>query len=164
MNPVPGREGVTELFLFDGKNLLQLTNFGRNDVAGGFIARGRVLFEASANPNGENPAEVCQFFSVNERGSDLRQLTHLPSDGRPSNGCNIGFEKQCSITYASLNPSTGTVLFGSSCDPMGGNPFGEQVFAMRPDGSGLRQLTATRGTTTDPDGTVHVEMPGPVAF
>jgi hypothetical protein len=35
---------------------------------------------------------------------------------------------------------------------------------MRPDGSGLRQLTATRGLTVDPDGTVRVEMPGPVAY
>jgi hypothetical protein len=56
------------------------------------------------------------------------------------------------------------MLFGSSCDPVGGNPFGDQIFAMRPDGSGLRQLTATRGLTTDPDGTVHVELPGPFAY
>jgi hypothetical protein len=59
---------------------------------------------------------------------------------------------------------TGTVLFGSSCDPVGANPFGEQLFAMRLDGSGLRQLTATRGMTTDSDGTVRVEMVGPFAY
>ena len=59
---------------------------------------------------------------------------------------------------------TGTVLFGSSCDPVDRNPVGEQLFAMRPDGSGLRQLTATRGMTTDPDGTVHAENPGPFAY
>ena len=63
-----------------------------------------------------------------------------------------------------LDPITGTVLFASSCDPVGGNPFGEQLFAMRPDGTGLRQLTNARGMTTDPDGTVHVELPGPVAY
>ena len=57
-----------------------------------------MLFYGSANPTGKNPDEVCQLFSVNERGGDLRQLT------------------------------------------------------------------ATRGLTTDPDGTVHDEYPGPVAF
>jgi len=59
---------------------------------------------------------------------------------------------------------TGTLLFGSSCDPVGSNPFGDQIFAMRRDGSGLRQLTATRGITVDPDGTVRVELPGPFAY
>jgi hypothetical protein len=59
---------------------------------------------------------------------------------------------------------TGTILFGSSCDPVGGNPFGDQIFAMRPDGSGLRQLTATRGITVDPDGTVRSELPGHFAY
>ena len=59
---------------------------------------------------------------------------------------------------------TGTVLFASSCDPVGGNPFGDQLFAMRPDGTGLRQLTNARGMTTDPDGTVHVELPGPEVY
>jgi hypothetical protein len=35
---------------------------------------------------------------------------------------------------------------------------------MRFDGSGLQQLTSTRGMTTDPDGTVHAELPGPWAY
>jgi hypothetical protein len=164
VNAVPGAERVAELFLIDGQNVVQLTNFGRSDTGGGLVASGRVLFYGSANPTGKNPDEVCQLFSVNERGGDLRQLTHLPSDGRPPNGCRIGIEKQCSISYTFQDPMTGTVVFGSSCDPFGGNPFGDQIFAMRRDGSGLRQLTATRGLTTDPDGTVHDEYPGPVAF
>ena len=54
--------------------------------------------------------------------------------------------------------------FYSDCDPFGTNPNGSQVFAMRWDGSGLRQLTHTRGTTTATDGSVvEVEVPGPVA-
>jgi len=40
---------------------------------------------------------------------------------------------------------TGALLFASSCDPLGGNPFGDQLFAMRQDGTGLRQVTAARG-------------------
>ena len=35
---------------------------------------------------------------------------------------------------------------------------------MRPDGSRLRQLTNAPSMTTDPDGTVHVEMPTPFAY
>ncbi len=35
---------------------------------------------------------------------------------------------------------------------------------MRPDGTGLRQLTNARGMVTDADGkTIHVELYGPVA-
>jgi hypothetical protein len=166
VDPLPGSAGVEELFLIDGKNLVQLTNFGRSDTGnqGGFIARGRVFFTASANPTGENPAEICQLFSINKLGGDLRQLTHLPSDGRPFIGCNFAFDTACSISGVFLDPITGTVLIKSSCDPVGGNPFGDQLFAMRLDGTGLRQLTNARGMTTDPDGTVHVEMPGPIAY
>ena len=153
---------VAELFLLDGKKLVQLTNFRRDDTdqTGGFIARGRVLFVASANPSGENPDEICQLFSIDTFGAHLRQLTHLPWDGRPPTGCLV----PANISRLFLDPITGTVLFQSSCDPVGANPFGEQLFAMRPDGTGLRQLTNARGLTIDPDGTVHVELPGPFAY
>ena len=178
VNPVPGAEGVAELFLIDGKNLVQLTNFGRSDTGnhGGFIARDRVFFLASANPPpGENPAEICQLFSSDKLAlHPPRQLTHLPSDGRPSVGCGgrgpytlrgtFAFQTACVISFVFLDPITGTVLFLSTCDPVGANPYGEQLFAMRPDGTGLRQLTSARGMTTDSDGTVHVELPGPVAY
>jgi hypothetical protein len=169
----PGYGGaVTELFLSEGKNLLQLTDFGRGDTGvalSSFIDRGRVFFIGSANPPpGENPAGICQVFSINSAGGDLRQVTHLPSDGRPPNtGCFNGGPAVCTIDREQgVVPDrvTGTMLFGSSCDPVGGNPFGDQVFAMRLDGSGLRQLTATRGMTIDPDGTVRVELPGPFAY
>jgi hypothetical protein len=47
---------------------------------------------------------------------------------------------------------------------VGANPVGDQIFTMRSDGSGLRQLTAMRGMEVDPDGTVRVELPGPIAY
>jgi hypothetical protein len=163
---------VREVFLVDRKEVLQLTAFNRRDTGpGGEGGRGlvigdRALFVASANPFGENPHEVCQLFSISTRGDQLRQLTHLPWDGRPSPyGC-AGVQPGCGISI--LTPAadqvTGTVLFSASCDPVGANPFGEQIFAMRPDGTGLRQLTNARGMTTDPDGTVHVELPTPFAY
>src|SRR5262249_12956577 len=105
------------------------------------------------------------LFSIDTPGTGLRQVTHLPWDGRPSiTGCAICANPACSISNLFVDPRTGAVLFQSSCDPIGANPFGEQLFAMRPDGTGLRQLTNARGTTTDPDGTIHVELPGPTAY
>jgi hypothetical protein len=175
IEPVPGLT-VNELVLIDGKNLVQLTNFGRFDTGFGYasVARGRIFFVASANPPpGENPAGVCQLFSVNKRAGDLRQLTRLPPDGGRSFGCSSkgawGLPEGCQIDvpYASPiapDPVTGTVLFGSSCDPVGGNPFGDQLFAMRPDGTGLRQVTAARGREILPDGTLRVETVGPFAY
>jgi hypothetical protein len=59
---------------------------------------------------------------------------------------------------------TNAVVFESGCDPFHANPFGEQVFAMRSDGSGLRQLTDAAGFTENPDGSIRVELPGPFAY
>jgi len=47
------------------------------------------------------------------------------------------------------------VTFYSTCDPFGTNPNGGQFLTMRPDGTALRQLTATRGVTRDPDGRIR---------
>ena len=47
--------------------------------------------------------------------------------------------------------------------PFGTNPNGAQIFAIDPDGTNLRQITDTRGFTTQADGTVHVENTGPFA-
>jgi hypothetical protein len=170
----PGRF-AREAFLVDGKNLVQLTNFHRSDTipgglgGAGLFVRGRMLLLATANDTGENPHELCQLFSIDTLGtpSSLRQLTHLPFDGRPSSSLGCVYEPPgCGIVTLSTaaDGPTGTVLFSASCDPVGANPFGDQIFAMRPDGTGLRQLTNARGMTIDPDGTVHVELPGPFAY
>jgi hypothetical protein len=57
-----------------------------------------------------------------------------------------------------------TVVFDWSCDPLGTNPAGNQLFAMRPDGSGLRQITHARGVVVDTPDVVEVELPGPFAY
>lgn len=56
------------------------------------------------------------------------------------------------------------LVFYSVCDPLGTNPRGGQIFVIRPDGSGLRQLTDARGLVREPDGTGLTEIPGPFAF
>ncbi len=151
---------VVELFLTEGKRVLQLTNFDRDDTLG-YLSGRRVLLAASADPFGTNPRQNCQLFSMNTLGSGLRQLTHFQDDGRPSGGCDRFLPgKACSIDRFPQDLRTHTIVFGSSCDPVGLNPYGYQVFAMRPDGSGIRQLTNARGKTVEADGTVRVEAPG----
>jgi hypothetical protein len=47
---------------------------------------------------------------------------------------------------------------------LGTNPDGGQLFAMQVDGTGLHQLTHVRGTVTEADGTVTVELLGPWVY
>lgn len=161
---------VDELFVSSGENLLQLTSFGRGDTAieGGVLSRDRqrVFFGAAADPLGSNPGNNCQFFSSDTLGSDLRQLTSF-SEGQPSlAGCSTAEPRPlgCLVDIVGHDPQNDMVVFESSCDPLGTNPNGDQIFAMRFDGTGLRQLTHTRGLTVAEDGTVTVELPGPAAY
>jgi len=164
----PGIYGdlVREAFLFDTdpSQVLQLTDYRRSDTSGRLTADGqRVVVFASADPSGTNPAHNCEFFSMDRNAADVRQLTHI-GEGQNSN-CDTydGYGRGCTVSHMSIDPVTGWVTFESSCDPFGTNPYGFQVFTMRPDGTGLRQVTSARGMTLEPDGTVHVEMPGPFA-
>jgi hypothetical protein len=162
---LPG--GISEIALVDGGNLLQLTNFGRPDTFRGTVDVDgqRVFFLASADPFGTNPTENCQIFSIDRLGSDLRQLTDFAQGGRSTLKCD-GFggpPPGCLSRLPNQDPMTRAILFASSCDPFGTNPNGEQIFAMNTDGTGLRQLTDTRGFTTAADGTVDVELTGPFA-
>ena len=62
---------------------------------------------------------------------------------------------------------TGTIVFDTTTDALKlghTSRTADQIFAIRPDGSGLRQLTDTGGVTTNPDGGVRVEVPGPYAY
>jgi hypothetical protein len=164
---LPG--GIVEIFLSDHGNLLQLTNFGRGDTANKTVdVDGQhVIFAASADPFGTNPTENCQIFSISTQGTDLRQLTAFSQGGDSMLGCG-GFggggpPPGCMTRNPRQDPFTRAVAFESSCDPFGRNPNGEQVFAMREDGTGMEQLTDTSGFTTEADGTVDVELPGPFA-
>ena len=166
-----GADGMTvrELFLVDGKRALQLTRFDYSDTGGGVrpaVGRGRVIFVASTDPLpvGENPYGVCQVFSVDFLGGHLRQLTHFPLESRPNHGCRQrGQGYACGVNGLAMDQSTGAIVFGSSCDPLGRNPNGEQFFTMRSDGTGLRQITSFRGVERV-EGGVQVEMPGPAAY
>jgi hypothetical protein len=165
----PGTFGdvVGEIFTFasNPSQVLQLTNFRRSDTYYAKLTADlqRVVFLASADPLGSNPAYHCEVFSIDRLGSDLRQLTNI-GEGLPWNCDYFGLNpRTCSSTELLIDPVTGWVTFYSSCNPFGSNPYGSQIFTMRPDGTGLRQLTATRGMTRDADGTLTFELPGPWA-
>jgi hypothetical protein len=157
----------SELFVVEGRNLLQLTNFGRRDTTSAILDRRgrRAYFTASADPFGTNPTENCQLFSIDALGGGLRQLTGFQQGGRAAHGCAVNqMPPGCTIRTVAQDRATGTLVFASECDPFGTNPYGYQVFAMRPDGSRLRQLTDARGLTIAPDGALTVELPGPTAY
>ena len=86
--------GIIEVFITDGTNVLQLTNFRRSDTSVSFNSPvlspdgERVFFTASVNPPlGTNPLEICQIFSVDALGGDLRQLTHFSASRHSALGC-----------------------------------------------------------------------------
>jgi WD40-like Beta Propeller Repeat len=162
---VPG-DRILELFFLFGRQAIQLTNFGYPDT--GFVSTAsatRVFFATSADPVGDNPLGMCQLFSITHIGTHTRQLTHFPDDGGARLGClAFGAGVSCTVEGVSQDPRGRLVTFLGQCDPVGRNPNGQQFFAMRPDGTGLRQLSSFRGTEHLADGSVRAELGGPVAF
>jgi len=153
--------GIKQAFVLDGERILQLTNFGAS--ATNVSADGqRIFFHSSADPLGTNPCYDSNLFSMDRNGGDLRQLTGR-SEGEPSKR---GYDqpRDCAIVTGGINPDsvTRSLAFASQCDLVGRNPDGgHQIFAIHPDGTGLRQLTQARGGFREPDGTVTVENVGP---
>jgi hypothetical protein len=144
-----------EVFVTDGTNVLQLTRYNRSDTvlsAPVFAAfDGRVYFTASADPLGTNPSYGCQIFSIDPISRDTRQVTSFQCEGsgRSTWGC-FG---RCRVNTPQISSATGTLYFRSRLDPLGQNPRRIwQVFAIEPDGSGLRQLSDARGFVPSPDG------------
>jgi len=140
--------------------VLQLTNFRRSDTYLPHMSGQHVLFNASTNGLGTNPSNQCQIFSIDRLGSDLRQLTFFSASGDTPRDCYDYRSPGCTLaTDVGLDRSTGSLLFNSTCDPLGLNPSGvEQAFAIRPDGSGLTQLTRTDGIVHHADGSIDVDM------
>ena len=144
-----------EIYAFDARwNGLQLTNFHRKDTGSGDGVRAdvdgpRVLFTASVDPFGTNPSESCQIFSIDRLGTALRQITTFNQGaGHSATGCGGGglsgqSPPECTVGDLRQDEVTRAVLFRSTCDVFGDNPYGEQLFAMNPDGTALRWLTHT---------------------
>jgi hypothetical protein len=151
-----------ELFTWDGKNLLQLTHFGLYCTLSMFLgSRRRALFSTSADPLGTNPFHIKQIFSIDTLGRGLRQITRLVGVPVQCGGTPAG---PCGDILGLQDPSTDTIVFKASCGDLRQGAFDDQIFAIRPDGSGLRQLTAARGCVVDADGAVTVELAGPFGY
>ena len=141
--------------------VLQLTNYGRSDTyQPGMSADGqRVVFIASTNDLGTNPSNQCQMFSIDRLGNDLRQLTFFSSSGNTRRNCQDYASPGCTLSRVGVDRVTGSLVFHSTCDPLGLNPTGaDEAFAIRPDGSGLTQLTRMQGIVRHADGSIEVEM------
>ena len=164
--PVP--EGGADLFLFRrGGDVLQLTRLHSQDLRQEDERPNgrRFLFITPEDPLGTNPSRNCQLFSVDDLGGRLRQLTHFEETEHATSGCNFMLPRSgCGLSTTFWDPVTDEIVTYSSCDPFGTNPNGGQLFAMRPDGSRLRQLTAARGLTIAEDGSVTPELPGPFRY
>src|SRR5262249_9108486 len=126
-------DGILELFLLDGKRTLQLTSFGYPDTGvDATLGSHRAFFIASADPLGTNRMGMCQIFSIGRFADGLRQLTRFPDDGRTRGGCGIlpTQPQACRVNAIVQEPSTEAIEFVTSCDPLGRNPNGEQIFSM----------------------------------
>ena len=161
-NPGPAQEVWTR----DDARMLQLTNLGRSDTYGGALSRDgeRVFFAASTNQLGTNPMNNCQLFSVPRLGGPLRQLTRFDPPIPSTDGCNRNAPSPACRVINFQTDARGSLLFIWTCDPFGLGSNSSQAFAMRADGSGLRQVTNYAGTREGPDGSFSVELPGPTVF
>jgi len=159
---------VSEVFVIDERqNALQLTSFGRVDTWYPLVDVDRkgVYFAASADPLGTNPSNNCQLFSIDRLGRNLRQLTNFGELAHATAGCTFDVQpRECAISTLYQDRRTRALIFYSSCDPLGTNPKGGQIFAIQPDGTGLRQLTASRGLVREAAGVYLGELPGPWAY
>jgi len=166
-NDPPVITQIWEIFLVDqGNNILQLTNFRRSDTWSALVDvdREHVYFTASADPLGTNPSGNCQMFSTDRLGRHLRQLTNFRETERSIVGCSgQAWPRGCSVAAVWQDARSRTLVFYSNCDPLGTNPNGGQIFAMQPDGSGLRQLTDSHGLVFE-SGALIGELPGPWAY
>jgi len=143
---VPGgnADGNSDLFVMnsDGTGLTQLTftvgGLGINEPA--IAPNGQKIVFAAATDllPGENPDLNSEIFIVNIDGTGLAQVTH--STGGDAN--NFGGN-----SHPRLDPQGGHITFSSDLDLVpGGNSDGNhELFLIRIDGTGLRQLTHTTG-------------------
>ena len=165
---------ISEVFVIEppdtaqlpGGRVLQLTKFGRSDTQQPAMSADgqRVVFVASTSKLGTNPSDQCQMFSIDRLGSDLRQLTFLSASGDTRRNCQDYASPGCTLARGGIDMITGSLLFASTCDPLGLNPSGgDQTFAIRPDGSGLVQLTQMQGLVRHADGSTDVEMAQTIA-
>lgn len=163
---LPDNDFYREVFLLQGEHQLQLTNFQLPDTSDPTLSADglRVMFVASADPKATNSTANCQLFSIDVTGGDLQQVTNFSEAPQSQNGCIFTEPPGCAVNIVGQDAGTGSVVLYSNCDPLQQNQFGAQLFTMRPDGSGLRQLTQASGLIVHDNGEISTEIPAPFAF
>src|SRR5262249_8872041 len=128
---VPDFGPPTDLFTeFNDHNFVQLTNYRYGDTTLVGERPDAVLFQASADPVGENPFHNCQLCRISPLGLGLRQLTHFDQGRRSEEGCQIGPLPGCGLRQVNETPESNpspAIAFYSDCDPLGTNANGSQV-------------------------------------
>ena len=120
-----------------GANRLPLTALTALDIQNAKITRdgSRIVFESSMNPFGSNPDGGSEIFRIQSDGTGLFQVTNISSGSAGS---------------ASIAADGNTIVFASSADVAGQNPFGvSEIFRINADGTGVQQIT-TSGGALDP--------------
>lgn len=117
----------------DGTGLVQITSFADGDVWHPRVSDDGqwIAFTSNANPTGANPSHLYEPFVVRSDGTGLRQLTPTGTAGGGAQGT------------PAIAGNASWVAFQSIGNPTGGNPDGSaELFRVRPDGTGLMQLTS----------------------
>jgi Tol biopolymer transport system component len=123
--------------LRDGTGLRQLTQSTSGSSGSAVICGNgsKVVFTSVADLTGGNADHSQEIFVIGWDGTGLRQLTSTPGS--------------CGSPHISDDGTR--VVFTSSLDLTGGNAdLSSEVFAINADGTGLRQLTSSTGSSVAP--------------
>jgi Tol biopolymer transport system component len=97
----------------------------------------RVFFVSTADPLGANPGHLWQLFRIESDGTGLTQVT--------------AFAGHSYLWHPTVSADGGWVAFVANGNPLGQNPTGgSELFAIRGDGTGLRQLTPDQSGSVGP--------------
>jgi Tol biopolymer transport system component len=146
LGPLPsvGPPPIVGIFVMnaDGSNVRQLTqlkpNSGSEDHGPSWSPDGRRIAFMRSN-NTIAPVDASAIYSVNADGSDLRLVRRMPRE-RPGAGTPNWSPDGRRLLFSTYS------RFGSS----GQAPTGAQLFTVKPNGRGLRQLTHLPGNSYNP--------------
>jgi hypothetical protein len=111
-------------------------------ITGGNAGIGRATGAIRPSSSHQSLRNLPALLHQHARGGFAPAHALLPAGvlrGRVFRGRSSG----CDIIPLGLDPATGIFVFYATSDPFGTNPYGDQLFALRPDGT-LRQLTHAR--------------------
>jgi Tol biopolymer transport system component len=139
-----GPPAVAGIFIMnaDGSNVRQLTqlepNSGTEDHGPTWSPDGRRIAFMRSN-NTLDPVDASSIYTIKSDGSDLRLVRRMP-------------RKWPGAGWPDWSPDGSRILFTTYCTfgNCGQPPTGAQLFTVKPNGRGLRQLTHLPGNSETP--------------